>query len=118
MKIYFNERKAKIVKIQAAVRGWIKRRKVMVELKQLLELSGNADLLLTNRQILERNSAQIIIYYMTKWFKRKKRMQLENAAALRIQKIYKGRFERNSSFINGLNLSKTPRIYFLKGILI
>lgn len=33
---------------------------------------------------------------------------------MKIQKIYKGRFERNSSFINALNLSKAPRIYFLK----
>jgi hypothetical protein len=49
MKIYFNERKKKVVCIQSHVRGWIKRRKVMRELKQLLELSGNADLLLTNR---------------------------------------------------------------------
>jgi hypothetical protein len=114
MKIFFNERKAKVVLIQSHVRGWIKRRKVMRELKQLLELSGNADLLLTNRQILERNALCMIAYWMTKWFRRLKRSQLENAAALRIQKIYKGRFERNSSFINALNLSQSPRIYFLK----
>ena len=33
---------------------------------------------------------------------------------MKIQKFYKGRFDKNSSFINALNLSKIPRIYFLK----
>jgi len=51
---------------------------------------------------------------MFKWWVNKKWLEKRNAAALKIQKFYKGRFDKNSSFINALNLSKIPRIFFLK----
>ena len=47
-KIYFNEHKTKIIKIQKVVRGWLCRRQIMRDLKALLEVEGEADLLLTN----------------------------------------------------------------------
>ena len=51
---------------------------------------------------------------MRAWYIAKKLGEKRHAAALKIQKFYKGRFDKNSSFINALNLSKIPRIYFLK----
>lgn len=47
--IYFNERKAKVIIIQKVVRGWLKRMKIMRDLRTLLEHEGDADLLLTNK---------------------------------------------------------------------
>ena len=51
---------------------------------------------------------------MKSWYRRLTIDRIRNAAALKIQKFYKGRFEKNSSFINALNLSKIPSIFFLK----
>ena len=44
----------------------------------------------------------------------KKRERTRWAAALKLQAYYKGRFVKNSSFVNALQLSKYPKIYFLK----
>ena len=56
----------------------------------------------------------MILHHMSIWYKKLTRDRVRNAAALKIQKFYKGRFEKNSSFINALNLSKIPQIFFLK----
>jgi hypothetical protein len=86
----------------------------MDDLRIILEDQGEGDLLLTNKEIRERDNARFILYHMRKWYIKKKTNETRNAAALRIQKMWKGRFIRNSSFINALELGRYPMIYFLK----
>jgi hypothetical protein len=46
--------------------------------------------------------------------RQKKKETLDLRSSLTIQRFYRGRFVKNTSFINALDLSKYPRIYFLK----
>jgi hypothetical protein len=41
MKIYFNEKTSKVIKIQKVVRGWLARRKFEKDLNELLEYTGD-----------------------------------------------------------------------------
>ena len=86
----------------------------MRDLKALLEVQGDADLLLTNKEIAERNAAMLIKREVLIWYRRLTEERGRHAAALKIQKFYKGRFEKNSSFINALNLANCPKLFFLK----
>ena len=113
-KIFFNERKSKVIIIQKVVRGWLKRLRIMRDLKTLLDVQGDGDLLLTNKEIAERNAEIIIKKEVLLWYRALTCERGRHAAALKIQKFYKGRFEKNSSFINALNLGEIPKIYFLK----
>ena len=81
--------------------------------RQLFEV-GQQDLLKNNIDIKKNRAARVIKRFMFRWWINKKSNEKRNAAALKIQKFYKGRFDKNSSFINALNLSKCPRIFFLK----
>ena len=113
-KIYFNERRHKMIKIQKVVRGWLQRRKFEKDLRDILEYEGQQDLLMTSKQIRERDSGRIILRNMRAFHLKKKRERECQAAALKIQTYYKGRFQKNTCFVNILKLSEYPRIYFLK----
>ena len=111
---YFEKRTNAALKVQKMVRGWLTRRKFMKDLRDLLTITNDTDLLLSTEEIRKRNNAQFIFYYMHKFWKTKKRNRERLAAALRIQAYYRGRFIRHSSFVEKLKLGEYPRIYFLK----
>lgn len=96
------------------VRGWLARRKFEKDLRDLLKYTGDEDLLLTNKQIRERDAARIICRLFKKHLLRKKLERKRQAAALKIQSFYRMYFVKNSSFVNALRLKEHPRIYFLK----
>lgn len=51
---------------------------------------------------------------MVSKYRERKRKALEENSSLIIQKFYRGLFTKNTSFINALELTKYPRIFFLK----
>jgi hypothetical protein len=56
----------------------------MRDLRMLLEVEGDADLLLTNKEIAERNAEIVIKREVLKWYKELTRERGRNAAALKI----------------------------------
>lgn len=86
----------------------------MKDLKDLLAYTGDEDLLLSTEEIKTRNNALFIFYHMKKYWLKKKKERRELAATLKIQAFYRGRFVKHSSFVNALQLSQYPKIYFLK----
>ena len=113
-KVYFNQRTSNAVYIQRHVRGWLQRRKFMKDLKEILAYTNDEDLLLSTEEVTRRNYAQFIFYYMKRWWLRLKRDRRRREATLKIQAFYRGRFVKHSSFVNALQLSQYPKIYFLK----
>lgn len=73
MKIYFNERTSKVIKIQKHVRGWLSRRKFEKDLKDLLKYTGDEDLLLTTDEIRMRNCKLKIFHLLFKNWMMKRR---------------------------------------------
>lgn len=69
---------------------------------------------MSNIEIRRKHAALRIKRCIVKRFREKRRKELEIASALTIQKHYRGRFIRNTIFINALELKKNQRIYFLK----
>jgi len=84
------------------------------DLKDLLAYTGDEDLLLSTEEIELRNKALIIYFRMYVYWQKKKTQREKLAATLKIQAFYRGRFVKHSSFVNALQLSKYPKIYFLK----
>jgi hypothetical protein len=60
VKIYFNERRAKMIYIQKCVRGWLARTKYLRELRAMLAETGQQDLLMTNDEIDRRDKGKFI----------------------------------------------------------
>lgn len=113
-KIYFNERAAKIEKIQKAIRGWLARRRFEKDLRDLLSFTGQEDLLKTNEELRRREAAGVIFKFIFKCICKKRAAKKRQAAALKIQTYYRMYFVKNSSFVNALRINESPRIYFLK----
>lgn len=86
----------------------------MKDLKDLLAYTGDEDLLLSTEEIKQRDNARIIFRNMYRYWQKKKTERRELAAALKIQAFYRGRHIKYTSFVNALQLSKYPKIYFLK----
>ena len=86
----------------------------MKDLKDLLAYTGDEDLLLSTEEIKRRNNALFILWHMKRYWLKKKKEREELAATLKIQAFYRGRFVKHSSFVNALQLSQYPKIYFLK----
>ena len=86
----------------------------MKDLKDLLAYTGDEDLLLSTEEIKMRDNARIIFRNMYRYWQKKKKERRELAATLKIQSFLVGRHIRHSSFVNALQLSKYPKIYFLK----
>ena len=113
-KFYFKQRTENALFIQKHVRGWLRRRKFMKDLKDLLAYTGDEDLLLSTEEIKMRDNARIIFRNMYRYWQKKKSERRRLAATLKIQAYYRGRFMKHSSFVNALQLSQYPKIYFLK----
>ena len=86
----------------------------MKDLKDLLAYTGDEDLLLSTEEIKMRDNARIIFRNMYRYWQQKKSERRRLAATLKIQAFYRGRFVKHSSFVNALQLSQYPKIYFLK----
>lgn len=84
VKIYFNERKHKILTIQRIVRGWLLRRKLKNDLRNILLSSNDEYLLMTNSEIRIQNAAKILIKAMRIWMRKVKKNRREQKASLRI----------------------------------
>lgn len=83
-------------------------------MKELLAEDGLEDLLLTTEEIRRRDNAKFIFYYWYRFWQARKRERTRQAAALKLQTYLRGRHQKNTSFINALELGKYPKIYFLK----
>ena len=102
MKIYFNEKTSKVIKIQKVARGWLARRRFERDLIDLLKYTGDEDLLLTSEEIRERACGMRIFVVLFKYWMRQRVKRKRLAAAIKIQSYYRMRFVKNSSFINRL----------------
>ncbi len=86
----------------------------MKDLKDLLAYTHDENLLLSTEEINRRDKAIIIFRNMYPYWKNKREQRRKLAATLKIQAFYRGRFVKHSSFVNALQLSQFPKIYFLK----
>ena len=86
----------------------------MKDLKDLLAYTGDEDLLLSTEEIKRRDNARIIFRNMYRYWQKKSEERRRLAATLKIQAYYRGRFVKLISFVNALQLSQYPKIYFLK----
>ena len=84
IKIYFNERTSKVIKIQKVARGWLARRRFEKDLKDLLKYTGDEDLLMTSEEIRMRDCARKVFKLLYKNWMQKKRERKRQAAALKI----------------------------------
>jgi|688.fasta_scaffold145194_2 hypothetical protein len=84
MKIYFNEKTSKVIKIQKVVRGWLARRKFEKDLKDLLAYTGDEDLLLTSEEIRRRDCGRKVFACLFKNWMRKRLERKRLAAAIKI----------------------------------
>ncbi|CDW82611.1 leucine-rich repeat and iq domain-containing protein 3 [Stylonychia lemnae] len=114
VRVFFNERKQKIIKIQKVVRGWLMRKKFKKDLRDMLVYTKQEYLMMSNKELRKRRAGMRIKRFIVQKFREKKLRELKERSSLIIQKYYRGRFTKNTSFINALELSKYPKIYFLK----
>jgi hypothetical protein len=104
----------KIIKIQKVVRGWITRHRFKKDLYDMLALSNQQFLLLSNKEIRQKNAGSVIKRFMLKKYREKKREHLEHRSALIIQKHVRGRQIRQRSFFQLLGLDTNPVFFILK----
>lgn len=102
VKIYFNERKHKIIKIQSHVRGFLLRQKLKRDLRDMLVWTNEEHLMMSNVELRERAAAKLIYTHMKAYFIRKETMRRRIAASLKIQTFWRMRYVKNTSFINAL----------------
>jgi hypothetical protein len=105
VKVYFNERRGKIVKIQKIARGFLLRLKLKRDLRDMLRRTdeGNLEhLMMSNVELRKRAAATRIFDNMMEYYVKKETMRRRIAAALKIQTYYRMRFLKNTSFINAL----------------
>lgn len=105
---------AAALKIQGWWRAVLARRSYIEELRALLKLTNDEDLLLTNEEIERRDKGRLIFKHWYAYYKRKKKERIELAATLKIQTFMRMRYVKNTSFISALKLVEFPKIYFLK----
>lgn len=103
-----------MVKLQGWFRAVLARKSYMDQLRALLRLTGEEDLLMTNDEIERRDKGKVIFKHMCAYWQMRKRQRRREAATLKIQTFYRMRFVKNSSFISALQLARFPKIYFLK----
>jgi myosin heavy subunit len=104
----------KIIKIQKVVRGWFTRQKFRRDLYDMLALSNQQFLLLSNKEIRQKNAGSLIKKFMLKKYREKKREHLEHKSAIIIQKHVRGRQIRQRSFFQLLRLDSNPVFFILK----
>ena len=114
VKIYFNERRNKIIRIQKIARGFLQRMKLKRDLRDMLRYNNEEHLMMSNVELRRRAAIRRIYETMMDYHIKKETHRRRIAAALKIQTFYRMRYVKNTSFINALQLSKYPRIYILK----
>jgi hypothetical protein len=114
VKIYFNERKQKIIRIQRLVRGFLLRQKLKRDLRDMLRYTNEEHLLLSNIELRKRAAARRIYETMLEYHIKKETLRRRQQAALKIQTFYRMRLVRNTSFIRILKLTQYPKIFILK----
>lgn len=114
VKIYFNERRHKIIKIQKIVRGFLLRKKLKRDLRDMLVYTNEEHLMMSNVELRKRAAAKRIYLQMMEFYNRRETLRRRIAAALKIQTYWRLRQDKNTSFIHALQLSKYPRLYILK----
>ena len=114
VKIYFNERRNKIIRIQKIARGFLQRLKLKRDLRDMLRYTNEEHLMMSNVELRRRAAIRRIYETMMDYHIKKETHRRRIAAALKIQTFYRMRYVKNTSFINALQLSKYPRIYILK----
>ncbi len=90
------------MKLQGWFRAVLARKSYMEQLRALLRLTGEEDLLMTNDEIERRDKGKIIFKHWFAYWQMRKRQRLRQAATLKIQTFYRMRFVKNSSFISAL----------------
>jgi len=80
----------------------------------MLRIQNQEFLLMTNEELKKKSAAKKIKKHISEFTARRQKERKERMASLSIQKFFRGRFVRNTSFINALKLHKYPRIFFLK----
>ena len=84
------------------VRGWLMRKKFKKDLRDMLAFTKQEYLLMSNQDLRKRYSGLLIKRFMVKRYRESKRHILEERSALKLQKYYRGRYTRNTSFIRAL----------------
>jgi len=102
VKIYFNERRQKIMKIQKIARGFLLRLKLKKDLKDMLRYTNEEHLMMSNVELRKRAAARRIYETMMEYHIKKETMRRRIAAALKLQTYYRMRYVKNTSFINAL----------------
>lgn len=90
------------------------RLKLKNDLKDMLKYTNEEHLMMSNVQLRKRAATRRIFETMMDYHFKKETMRRRIAAARKIQTFYRMRYEKNTSFINALQLSKYPRLYILK----
>lgn len=114
VKIYFNERRLKIIKIQKIARGYLLRLKLKKDLRDMLSYNNEEHLMMSNVELRKRAAARRIYETMIEYHIKKENVRRRIAAALKIQTFHRMRRTQNTSFIEALQLSEYPRLYILK----
>ena len=102
VKIYFNERKHKIIKIQKIVRGFLLRMRLKKDLRDMLVWTNEEHLMMSNVDLRRRAAAKRIYLQMMEFYNRRETLRKRISAALKIQTYWKMRYVKNTSFINAL----------------
>jgi hypothetical protein len=84
VKIYFNERRQKIIKIQKIARGFLLRIKLKRDLKDMLKYTNEEHLMMSNVELRKRAAAKNIYDTMVEYHFKKETMRRRIAAALKI----------------------------------
>ena len=102
VKIYFNERRNKIIKIQKIARGYLLRLKLKKDLRDMLVYTNEEHLMMSNVELRKRAASKRIYEIMMEYHIKKETQRRRIAAALKIQTFYRMRYVKNTSFINAL----------------
>lgn len=84
VKIYFNERRNKIIKIQKIARGFLLRLKLKRDLRDMLRYTNEEHLMMSNVELREKDAARKIVKAMRNYHIKKETMRRRQRAALKI----------------------------------
>lgn len=84
VKIYFNERRHKIIKIQKIARGFLLRLKLKRDLREMLVYTNEEHLMMSNVELRRRAAARLIFTSMRDFHIKRETHRREIAAALKL----------------------------------
>lgn len=88
--------------IQRVYRGWTLRKQLKDKLHEMLRETGNAHLIMSYREDLEKSSMIRIKNALRRWIRRKQQQKLEHKSAIIIQSFFRGRRTRNTAFLRAI----------------